>query len=793
MAGISSLGSGSGMDLNGLIDKLMTAEKAPLKDLLLKEASYQAKISAYGSVKSALSAFQNSVKALSSVQGFKSTSATLADTSIATVTSSSLAQPGSYSLEVSQLAQNQKLTSSSFSTPNAGIGTGTLTIQFGTVNTQNTESTADDTFTGNANVKKAAFSVTIDEKNNTLSGIRDAINSSKSNTGVSASILNDGTGNRLVLTSKDTGAENSLKISVSDADGNSTDTGGLSALAYDPAGVRNLTETQAAKDAKFKIDGISVSKPTNLVGDAIQGLTINLTKVSSPTSTGAITLAPTTITVGSDLNGIKDSIKGFVKAYNELNKTLKEVSSYTPGNGAAAAKAAPLNGESSIRAIQNQMRSVVNQMQGEGSYFQSLSDVGVSFSGYTTDAKGVIVGGASPKGDLVLNEAKLQVAITSHPNDVANLFTVNGVASNSQITFLSGSLATQAGNYAVEVTTPASQAKYASATALSFFKVDATNHSKAVTLDGVTANLTLDDSSYTSDALAVQIKAKVEADSTLFTAGDTISVVFNSLSKNFDISRLRSGTTTSMVLPMTIAANPVVITDDNKSLMLSVNGTSSQAITLTKGSYATMADLAAEMQSKINGDEVLSKAGKSVGVVFNESTSKFDIVSSEYGSKSEIQITSTGDMGTSTTAATLGLTVGGYSKGADVEGKIGGENAKGVGQALTGTGLSEGMSLIVKANVAGDYGFVSFNRGVAYSLDKTLEGMLKENTGYLAKQSSGVTNSITQLEEKRVRMNRQYDATEALYRKQFTAMDIAIATLKSTSSNLTAQLAGLSK
>ncbi|AMC33684.1 flagellar filament capping protein FliD [Janthinobacterium sp. B9-8] len=793
MAGISSLGSGSGMDLNGLIDKLMTAEKAPLKDLLLKEASYQSKISAFGSVKSALSAFQTSVKSLSSVQGFKSTSASLADASIATVSSSSLAQPGSYSLEVSQLAQNQKLTSTAFSSPNAGIGTGTLTIQFGTVNTQNTDSTADDTFTANANVKKAAFSIVIDGKNNTLSGVRDAINNSKNNTGVSASILNDGTGNRLVLTSKETGAENSLKISVSDADGNSTDTGGLSALAYDPAGVRNLAETQSAKDAKFKIDGISVSKPTNLVGDAIQGLTINLTKVSSPTSTGATTLAPTTITVGSDLNGIKDSIKGFVKAYNELNKILKEVSSYTPGNGASAAKAAPLNGESSIRAIQNQMRSVVNQMQGEGSYFKSLSDVGVSFSGYTTDAKGVIVGGASPKGDLVLNEVKLQAAITSHPNDVANLFTVNGVASNNQVTFLSGSLATQAGNYAVEVTTPAAQAKYASASALSFFKVDVSNHSKAVTLDGVTANLTLDDNNYTTDTLAAQIKSKIEADSTLYTAGDTVSVVFNSLSKNFDISRLRSGTTTSMVLPMTTAANPVEITDDNKTLMLSVNGTSSQTIALTKGNYATMADLAAEMQSKINGDETLSKAGKTVGVVFNELTSKFDIFSSEYGSKSEIQITGTGDVGTSTTAATLGLTVGGYNRGTDVEGKIGGETAKGVGQALTGTGLSEGMNLIVTASTAGDYGYVSFNRGVAYSLDKTLEGMLKENSGFLAKQTQGVTSSITQLEQKRVRMNRQYDATEALYRKQFTAMDIAIATLKSTSNNLTAQLAGLSK
>jgi flagellar hook-associated protein 2 len=815
MAAIASLGSGSGMDLNGLIDKLMTAEKAPLKDLLLKEASYQAKISAYGSVKSALSAFQTSLKSLASVQTFRSTTATLADTTIATVNSNSLAQPGSYTLEVSQLAQNQKLTSTAFSSVNTGLGTGTLTLQLGTVDKHGTDATGDDTFTPNA--KKAVLNLSITDKNNSLTGIRDEIN--KANMGVSASILNDGTGSRLVLTSKESGEENSIKLTINDSDGNSTDTAGLSALTYDPAGTRNLIETQAAKDAKLKIDGISITKPTNSVSDAIQGVTLNLTKVSSPTSTGATTLAPTTITIGTDLSGLKDSIKGFVKAYNDLNKTLKEVTSYTPGNAVSAAKAAPLNGEASIRTIQNQMRSVVNQMQGDGSYFKSLNDIGVSFSGYQTNAKGEIVGGGTPKGDLALNEVKLQAAINSHPGDVANLFTVNGVASSNQVTFLSGSLATQSGKYAVEVTTAARQATY-SGSALSFFKVDSSNSSKNVTLGGVTAALTLDSNDYTTENLAAQIKSKIEADSTLFTSGtDTLKVVFNSLNKNFDISRERvvAGTppTTqkdSMALNITSAPKPIVIDDNNKNLMVSVDGTLSQNITLSKGSYATMADLAAEMQSKINSDETLTRTGKKVGVAFNEANSQFDLSSSVYGSTSKFKIIGLGNASTSTSFATLGLTIGGYMEppaagappnpapvgysykaGADVEGLIGGEKAKGVGQALTGSGQSEGLSLIVTASTPGDYGTVAFNRGVAFALDKLLEGMVKDRTGLVAKQTDGVTNSITQLGEKRVRMNRQYDATEALYRKQFTAMDIAIATMRNTSSNLTAQLASLPK
>ncbi|MBY0443604.1 MAG: flagellar filament capping protein FliD, partial [Burkholderiales bacterium] len=293
----------------------------------------------------------------------------------------------------------------------------------------------------------------------------------------------------------------------------------------------------------------------------------------------------------------------------------------------------------------------------------------------------------------------------------------------------------------------------------------------------------------------------------------------NSLNKNFDISRQRvvAGSPStlqkdSMALNITAAPKPITIDDNNKTLMVSVDGTLSQSITLSKGSYATMADLAAEMQSKINGDETLARSGKKVGVAFNEATSKFDLSSSVYGSTSKFKIVGVGDSATSTSFATLGLTVGGYmdppaagsppvpppvgysyTAGADVEGLIGGEKAKGAGQALTGTGQSEGLSLIVTASTAGDYGTVAFNRGVAFALDKLLDGMVKDRTGLVAKQTDGVTSSITQLAEKRVRMNRQYDATEALYRKQFTAMDIAIATLKSTSSNLTAQLAGLSR
>ncbi|WP_297574230.1 flagellar filament capping protein FliD [uncultured Deefgea sp.] len=753
MASITSSGSGSGIDINGLISQLMTAEKMPLQVLDKKELTFQAKITALGTLKGAMSTFQTAVRGLSDVNKFKSTNVSIGDATIGTASSSSIAQAGTSTLEVSQLAQNQKLTTSVFTSVNSPVGTGKITLQFGTVDSKDTPSNADDTFTVNS--AKASITIDITASNNSLAGVRDAVNAA--NAGVTASILNDGSGNRLVLTSKDSGAANSMRLVVEDTDGNQTDTNGLSALSYDPTGTRNLLETQTAKDAKLKIDGISVSKPSNTINDAIQGVTLNLLKV---------TTTPTTITIGNDASGIKTSVQSFVKAFNELNKSLTDLSSYDPKTG----KAGILNGETAIRSVQQELRAVLNRPLGSGSFFQSLSEVGISLD---------------KAGAMTLNETKLQQAITSNPGAVANLFTVNGISSDPNIKYISSTNQTVAGKYPISITSPATQAKF-SGTALPFMKIDGANQSASISLAGASSNISIDTGNYTSQQLADQIKSKITADTNLFTTGDTVSVDYNSSTKLFDIKHVRAGTTSSMSLNIANTTQPLTIDANNDSIMVAIDDVSSSSIKLKQGAYANPADLAAELQSKINGDASLVKSGKSVIVNFNEKTSSFEILSSSYGSKSNVQISSVG----TSSLATLGINIAGMASGSDVVGTIGGEAATGDGQLLTGTGKASGMVVSASSSTAGDFGSISFSRGFAFNLDKALDAMLS-NQGAIASRVTGVNKSVEGITEQRIRLNRQYEMTEKLYRQQFTAMDIAISNMKNISNSLTSQLANL--
>lgn len=260
---LSSPGIGSGLDVSGIISKLMEVEQRPLTQLNTKEAKQQAQLSAFGSLKSALSSFQDSVKALAKPSLFNGFKATLADTTLATVSTSSSAVAGTHQIEVQSLAQAQKIKSETFATTDTVIGSGSLTIEFGTY--------SEGIFTANA--EKIAKTITIDPAKSTLADIRNTIN--EANAGVTASIVNDGSGNRLVISSKDSGLANALKISVNDTDGNHTDNAGLSKLAFDASadGVGNMTETVAAQNAVMVVDGIKVEKSSNTISDALEGST----------------------------------------------------------------------------------------------------------------------------------------------------------------------------------------------------------------------------------------------------------------------------------------------------------------------------------------------------------------------------------------------------------------------------------------------------------------------------------------------------------------------------------------
>jgi len=494
---ISSPGIGSGLDVNSIVTQLMTIEQQPLTVLNNKVASFQAKLSGYGQITSALSQFQIAVQGLASPTQFQSVTATMADATVGTASASASAAAGSYALEISSLAQAQKLVSAGQVSTSAAIGSGTattLTFDFGTI-AGGTLSNGTYTGAGFTSNGAGTKTVTIDASNNSLSGIRDAINSA--NIGVSATIVNDGSAspNRLVLTDSTTGISNSMKISVS---GDATIS---SLLSQDPANNTGqaLAETVTAQNANFKIDGVAVSKTANTVTDAIQGVTLNLTKTNVGT--------PTSITVAQDTGSVTKAVNAFVTAYNNITQTLASATAYDP----ATKNAALFNGDASVALLQNQIRRVLSTpVAGGGSAYTQLSQIGVTFQ---------------KDGTLAVDNTKLQSAITSNFSDIAGLFAAVGKTSDSLVGYSSAGTLTAPGAYSVNVSQLATQGNATASAAAGLTITAGTNDTLQVLLDGVTANVTLAPGSYASaTALAAEIQSQINGASAFSSVGSTVSV-----------------------------------------------------------------------------------------------------------------------------------------------------------------------------------------------------------------------------------------------------------------------------
>jgi flagellar hook-associated protein 2 len=421
--GLSSAGIGSGLDIEAIVTSLMNVEKRPLTLVTAQKTATQSKLSAYGTMKSALSTFQTSVQALSTASKFNAQSVTSANTSVFTATANGSASLGDYDVTVSQLAKSQKISTDGFTNTTDVIGTGTLTISFGKFTPEVVSPATAASFTANSD--KTDISITIDSSNNTLAGVRDAINNAGGS--VSASIINDGTTNRLVITSKDTGEVNSLKISVADDDANNTDASGLSMLAYDPLAVagsgKNMTQLQGALNAKLNIDGIDVEKSSNTIDDAISGISLKLLSTNA-TSVG--------LSVATDTAKITESVQSFVDAYNKANTTLRNLTKYDPTGTSSGA----LLGDATARSVMTQLQSVLTKTVNTGGSISSLTDIGVTFQA---------------DGTLALDSTKLNNAVTNNFSQISALFASSGRTSDAQVSYSNATSKTQSGTYDVTV------------------------------------------------------------------------------------------------------------------------------------------------------------------------------------------------------------------------------------------------------------------------------------------------------------------------------------------------------
>lgn len=386
MATISSPGIGSGLDIQSLVTQLVALEKTPLNALRSEATAQQTRLSLWGTIKSQVSALGDAAATLAQASGWNAVTARSSNDSAVGVSASAGAAQSALSVEVQRLAQAQSTASTAVAS-GTPMGTGTLTIDIGTW--------SGSSFTAGS---ASPVSVAIESGKDTLADIAKKINDAQG--GVSASVLHDASGDRLMLRSTATGAANGFRVTVDEADDNDPDTDedsdatGLSRLAYAVGNGNGQTLAQAGLNALATINNVPVSSASNTLSGTIEGLTIQLNQV---------TAAPVAISVGRDDATIQASIKSFVDAYNTLNNTLVSATRYDD----ATKKAGALQGDATATGLTNVLRSMMRSVTASAP-FNRLSDIGLELKS---------------AGKMEISSTRLGAAFSAHFDALQNLFT----------------------------------------------------------------------------------------------------------------------------------------------------------------------------------------------------------------------------------------------------------------------------------------------------------------------------------------------------------------------------------
>ncbi|MEG3112217.1 flagellar filament capping protein FliD [Pantoea sp. T14] len=382
MASISTLGIGSGLDLSTILDSLTTAEKASLTPITTQQSAYTSKLSAYGTLKSALTTFQTANTKLNDADLFTATSATSSSSAFSATTSGSTVA-GKYTVSVTQLAQAQTLTSAVQTSNTTALGDSAASRTMAITLTDGTSK-----------------NITLTAEQTSLTGMRDAINSADA--GVTATIIKVGDGSyRLSMTSSETGSDNAVsKIEVT---GDDT----LQAVVgYDASTTTNaMTESVTAQNAKLTVNNVAIESSSNEISDALEGITLNL----NDTTTGNQTL-----TITKDTSKANSAITSWVDAYNTLLDQFTTLTKYTAvdvGADAQDSSNGALLGDSTLRTIQTQLKTMLTNAQSSSTY-KTMAQIGI-----TTDPT---------SGQLELDSDKLDTALSTDPDGVKEMIVGDG-------------------------------------------------------------------------------------------------------------------------------------------------------------------------------------------------------------------------------------------------------------------------------------------------------------------------------------------------------------------------------
>ena len=670
---ISSLGSGSGIDTNALINKLVDVNKfADSNRLTTKQTLLETQISDFGLLRNAFSALETSASALSNPDTFNAKSVSVPTTTLIGITKlDAKATVGDYSINVDQIAQAQSLSSGAFASQTAPIGKGTLAIRFGNW-------TTDVAVPGNplpvgtftVDSAKTGGTITIDDSNNSLTGLRDAIN--KSGLGLKASILSNNGTFKLLVTAP-SGESSEVEITATEAPGSP----GLASFNMNES-AKTMLQQQEGKDAIVRVNGATVTRPTNHLTDVIEGLEFDLFN-KSPTEV-------VNIGISADKGTSEKAIRDFVAAYN----TFLTDSGKLIGFDKDKKEYGSLRQDPMAKNLVQQVKSQFNvPIAGLTGGFNTLGSLGIR-----TELDGTL------KIDDSTEKTSFRSVIDNNFEAARDFFVPKTSSDNAQISVTKFSNLSTPGNYDVVINTPPKKGTLTAGAMVSTFPLDTTGkaYSFEVAIDGVTSN----------------------------------------------------------------------------------------TITLPTKTFATGAELAADIQSRINADSKIATGKAAVSVSFNTNTNQLEFTSAAYGAASNIDFKTLGaDM------ADLGIAVGAGTAGADVSGTVGGVAGFGYGNVLLPAigSKAEGLSLRVNENATS--GKITFSRGFAGGFTNLIDNFLKTN-GLIKNRETNINKDVAKIKTDLVAVDKRSQSYRARLQAQFSAMESIVRSLKSTGTFLTGAFKALS-
>ena len=740
--------SGSGLNITQIVDSLVDAEKNPQENAIqIKIDDKTTSISAIGEVKSALSVLSSS---LSNLVGKTSLSVSSNSTAVsATITDPSSAKTLNSAMTISSLAAGQTLAFTGFSATTDVVGGGSLVLERG------------DWSSGSfvANSTAASISLTVTETD-TLASLRDKINDL--NYGVTASIIGAGDETFNLVLKSNEGKENALRITATESPSGS----GLSSI--DNSTTNSSKQKIAGANATIVVDGMTLTRSSNEITDLFEGYTVNLISTTSTTAN---------LTASVDKNSAISSLEGLVTSIN----SLKEILNSKTFRGDSSTEKGELADDPVINRLKKQIDTLTTEaLSGFGSSSVYLSNLGVR-----TERSGL----------LTLNTTVLENTLKNNPSSLDAIFNSMYSADSSLLSVSGGSNSSpKPGTYAFAMTAYVSGAFSGLGSNDTTPGVTSSNNTIQLTVDGVTSGtITIPAAEYSSEsALATAIQTAINADSTLSTAGKTVVVTHSNGS--YSITSGSTGSSSSIVID-TIGSNL------NGFLKMSGSAVADALAASQSGTASSALSLSSSLNDSVGKRiSITSASGDESGYTFTivgedlSGNAQTEVITGPaanatvFGSKTFKTVSSVTPSSNSSGAITVGttgngITTSGVTGSATLDGV---EMSADIGNNIFTNISGDAAGLKVKYSGLGESGSVYYGQSLLDKLTSYITTSLN-NTG-----SGSVENRITTLNNELTKQNdllseldTRFESTRSRYMQQFSAMESAVTSLKSTGEYLT--------